>query len=156
MKKYGEVTVYVHKFLTSARYGGEWWASRPSRFSPGGTAPTVAEWVPDQYRICEDENNLWLLSLFSYSVSSCVIVFPLQMEGPRFFTCPPRSHGLNCSASSWCKQSCPALWKSLPGSLWYTGFIGIWARHVKFTPNSPLSDPSAWYQLQSASVGSQG
>jgi hypothetical protein len=36
MKTYGGVAVYSHVFLTSALVGGEWSASRPERFTPGG------------------------------------------------------------------------------------------------------------------------
>jgi hypothetical protein len=35
MKAYGGVEVQTHVFLTSALVGGEWSASRPSRFTPG-------------------------------------------------------------------------------------------------------------------------
>jgi hypothetical protein len=40
MKTYGEVDVEEHVFLRSAITGGDWLASRPSRFTP-------AERVPD-------------------------------------------------------------------------------------------------------------
>jgi hypothetical protein len=48
MKTYGEVDVYVHEFLTSALVGGEWSASRSSRFNlvekaPG--TPWIGGWV---------------------------------------------------------------------------------------------------------------
>jgi hypothetical protein len=39
MKVYGEVDVHIHIFLTLALDGGEWSASRPSRFTPGERAP---------------------------------------------------------------------------------------------------------------------
>jgi hypothetical protein len=35
MKTYGIGDVYIHVFLTSALVGGEWSASRTSRFTPG-------------------------------------------------------------------------------------------------------------------------
>jgi hypothetical protein len=41
MKAYGGVDVYIHIFLTSALAGGEWSASRPSRFTPGEKAPDI-------------------------------------------------------------------------------------------------------------------
>jgi hypothetical protein len=37
MKAYGGMEVYIHAFLTSALLGGECLASRPSRFTPGGS-----------------------------------------------------------------------------------------------------------------------
>jgi hypothetical protein len=44
MKAYGGMDVYIHIFLTSALVGGEWSASRPGRFNPGGTAPGT-HWI---------------------------------------------------------------------------------------------------------------
>jgi hypothetical protein len=47
MKVYGGVDVSIHIFLTSALVGGEWSASRPSRFTPtppGETAPST-HWI---------------------------------------------------------------------------------------------------------------
>jgi hypothetical protein len=44
MKAYGEVVVYIHIFLTSALVGGEWSASRSSRFTPRERAP-CAHWI---------------------------------------------------------------------------------------------------------------
>jgi hypothetical protein len=38
MKAYGGVDVETHIFLTLALAGGEWSASRPGRFTPGGRA----------------------------------------------------------------------------------------------------------------------
>jgi hypothetical protein len=46
MKAYGEVDVSIHIFLTSALAGGEWSASRPSRFTPGERAPST-HWIGD-------------------------------------------------------------------------------------------------------------
>jgi hypothetical protein len=39
MKTYGEVDVYIHIDLISALVGGEWSASFPGRFTPGGKCP---------------------------------------------------------------------------------------------------------------------
>jgi hypothetical protein len=39
MKKYGGVDAYIHVFSTLALIGGEWSASRPSRFTPGKELP---------------------------------------------------------------------------------------------------------------------
>jgi hypothetical protein len=39
VKTYGRVDVWIHIFLTSALAGGEWSASRPGRFTPGGNNP---------------------------------------------------------------------------------------------------------------------
>jgi hypothetical protein len=39
MKTYGGVDVQMHIFLTSALVGGEWSASRPGCFTPGGKSP---------------------------------------------------------------------------------------------------------------------
>jgi hypothetical protein len=44
MKAYGGVDVYVHIFLTSALFGGEWSASRLCRFTPGERAPGT-HWI---------------------------------------------------------------------------------------------------------------
>jgi hypothetical protein len=44
MKTYGGVDVYIHIFLTSTLVGGEWSASRPSRFIPRERAPTT-HWI---------------------------------------------------------------------------------------------------------------
>jgi hypothetical protein len=35
---YGGMDAYIHIFLTTALAGGEWSASRPSRFKPGERA----------------------------------------------------------------------------------------------------------------------
>jgi hypothetical protein len=47
MKAYGGVDVYIHIFLTSALFGGEWSASRPGRFTPreGGPGTHWIGWV---------------------------------------------------------------------------------------------------------------
>jgi hypothetical protein len=39
MKAHGGVDVLIHTFLTSALVAGEWSASRPGRFTPGGNSP---------------------------------------------------------------------------------------------------------------------
>jgi hypothetical protein len=44
MKAYGEVDVEIHIFLTSALARGEWSASRPGRFTPGGRA-SGTHWI---------------------------------------------------------------------------------------------------------------
>jgi hypothetical protein len=44
MKAYGGVDIQIHVFLTSALVGGEWSASRPSRFTPGERA-TGTHWI---------------------------------------------------------------------------------------------------------------
>jgi hypothetical protein len=46
MKAYGGMDIYTHVFLTSAQVGGEWSASRPSRFTPGIRAPGT-HWIGD-------------------------------------------------------------------------------------------------------------
>jgi hypothetical protein len=38
MKKFGDVDLWIHVFLTSVLVGGEWSASRPCRFTPGESA----------------------------------------------------------------------------------------------------------------------
>jgi hypothetical protein len=47
MKVYGVVDVYVHIFLTTTLVGGEWSASRPSRYIPGRSPRThwIGGWV---------------------------------------------------------------------------------------------------------------
>jgi hypothetical protein len=48
MKAYWWVEAYLHSYLTSALDGGEWWASRPGRFSPRERAPGtywIGGWV---------------------------------------------------------------------------------------------------------------
>jgi hypothetical protein len=44
MKTYGGVDVYIHVFLTSVLFGGEWSDSCPGRFTPGERAP-VTHWI---------------------------------------------------------------------------------------------------------------
>jgi hypothetical protein len=44
MKEYGGVDVVIHIFLTSALDGGEWSASRPSRFFPRESVPGT-HWI---------------------------------------------------------------------------------------------------------------
>jgi hypothetical protein len=46
MKTHGGLDVYVHVFLTSALFGGEWSASRPGRFSPEERSPGT-HWIGD-------------------------------------------------------------------------------------------------------------
>jgi hypothetical protein len=41
---YVGVDVRTHVFLTSALLGGEWWASRPGRFTPGERGPST-HWI---------------------------------------------------------------------------------------------------------------
>jgi hypothetical protein len=48
MKTYGGMDVYIHAFLYSALFGGEWSASRPGRFTLGERAPCtlwIGDWV---------------------------------------------------------------------------------------------------------------
>jgi hypothetical protein len=50
MKTYGGVDVYIHIFLTSALFGGEWSFSHPDRFTPGQRAPSthwIGWWTPE-------------------------------------------------------------------------------------------------------------
>jgi hypothetical protein len=44
MKTYGGVDVYILILLTSVQVGSEWSASRPSRFTPGESAPGT-HWI---------------------------------------------------------------------------------------------------------------
>jgi hypothetical protein len=44
MKAYGGVDAEIHIFLTSALVGGEWSASRPSRFTPRERTPNT-HWI---------------------------------------------------------------------------------------------------------------
>jgi hypothetical protein len=44
MQTYGGVVTYIHIFLTLALVGGEWSASRPSRFTPGKEPPGT-HWI---------------------------------------------------------------------------------------------------------------
>jgi hypothetical protein len=44
MKVHGGVDVLIHIFLTSALAGGEWSASRPSRFTPA-KEPPGSHWI---------------------------------------------------------------------------------------------------------------
>jgi hypothetical protein len=48
MKTYGGVDVEIQVFLTSVLVGGEWSASRPGKFIPGG--------YPLDRRLCEPQN----------------------------------------------------------------------------------------------------
>jgi hypothetical protein len=63
MKAYGEVYVQSHIFLTSALAGGEWSASRPSRFIPGERAPDthwIGGWVDPRAGLDDVENGKFL------------------------------------------------------------------------------------------------
>jgi hypothetical protein len=44
MQKYGRVSVQIHIFMTLALAGGEWSASRPSRYNPRERAPGT-HWI---------------------------------------------------------------------------------------------------------------
>jgi hypothetical protein len=44
MKMHGSVNIWIQIFLTSARVGGEWSASRLCRFTPGEGVP-VTHWI---------------------------------------------------------------------------------------------------------------
>jgi hypothetical protein len=60
MKAYGGVDVYIHIFLTSALAGGQWWASRPGRFTPEERAPGtrwIGGWVDP--RVGLDDVEKW-------------------------------------------------------------------------------------------------
>jgi hypothetical protein len=63
MKAYGGVDVYIHIFLTSALAGGEWSASRPGRFTPGGRAPCthwIGGWVDPRAGLEDIEKRQFL------------------------------------------------------------------------------------------------
>jgi hypothetical protein len=54
------VDVEIRIFLTSALVGGQWSASRPSRFSPGKTAPGthwIGGWVDPRTSLDEVEKK---------------------------------------------------------------------------------------------------
>jgi hypothetical protein len=63
MKAYGGVDVYIHIFFTSTLVGGEWSASRPSRFTPGERAPGthwVGGWVGPRASLDDVEKRKFL------------------------------------------------------------------------------------------------
>jgi hypothetical protein len=63
MKTYEGVDVEIHIFLTSARVGGEWSASRPSRFTSGERAPGthyIGGWVGLGAGLDDVENRIFL------------------------------------------------------------------------------------------------
>jgi hypothetical protein len=51
------VDVYIHVFLTSASFWGEWWASSTSRFTPEKRAPVPIRW--EAGRISEPVWMIW-------------------------------------------------------------------------------------------------
>jgi hypothetical protein len=63
MKAYGGVDIQIHVFLTSALVGGEWSASRPSRFTPGeGARGThwIGGWVGPRAGLDDVEKRKFL------------------------------------------------------------------------------------------------
>jgi hypothetical protein len=66
MKAYGGVDVYNHILLTSALAGGEWWASRTCRFTPGERAPGIhwiGGWVGSRAGLNDVEKRKFLTPL---------------------------------------------------------------------------------------------
>jgi hypothetical protein len=66
MKAYGGFDVGVHIFLTSVPDGGEWSASRPSRFTPGERAPNthwIGDWVDPRAGLDNMEKRKFLTLL---------------------------------------------------------------------------------------------
>jgi len=61
IKAYGEMNVQLHTFLTSALDGGEWWASRLGRFTPG------IHWI-DRYAYCMIRKWAWWVGNAQHSV----------------------------------------------------------------------------------------
>jgi hypothetical protein len=64
MKTYGGVDAYIHVFFTSALDGGEWSASRPTRFTPGERAPGaywIGGWVGPRTGLDDVERQNMLL-----------------------------------------------------------------------------------------------
>jgi hypothetical protein len=63
MKAYGGVDVQIQIFLTSALVGGEWSASRPSRFTPKERAPGnhwIGGWVDHRTGLNDMEKRKFL------------------------------------------------------------------------------------------------
>jgi hypothetical protein len=58
MKAYGGEDVYIHIFLTSALVGGQWSASRTSRFVPG--TQWTGGWVDPRASLDDLENKKFL------------------------------------------------------------------------------------------------
>jgi hypothetical protein len=64
MKAYGKVDVQIHVFLTLALVGGEWSASRSSRFTPEERAPGahfIGGWVGPRTGLDDMEKRKFLL-----------------------------------------------------------------------------------------------
>jgi hypothetical protein len=63
MKTYGGVDVYIHVFLTSAPFGGEWSASRTGLFNPGERLPGthwIGGWMaPEPVWTLWERENSW-------------------------------------------------------------------------------------------------
>jgi hypothetical protein len=60
MKVYGGVDVWIHIFLTSALAGGEWSVSRPGRFTPRESSPSmhgIGVWVDPRASMDEVEKR---------------------------------------------------------------------------------------------------
>jgi hypothetical protein len=78
MKVYGGVDVQSHIFLVSALVGGEWPASRPSRFTPGEKPPVpIAQevvWTPEPVWTTWRTENSWP---YLYSNSDPSVVQPV-------------------------------------------------------------------------------
>jgi hypothetical protein len=63
MKAYRGADVYIHVFLTSALFGGEWSALRPGRFTPEERAPGthwIGGWVDPSAGLDDVEKRKFL------------------------------------------------------------------------------------------------
>jgi hypothetical protein len=64
MKAYGGVDIYIHAFLTSEIFGGEWSASRLDRFTHRERAPGTyweGDWVGPRTGLDDVEKRKFLI-----------------------------------------------------------------------------------------------
>jgi hypothetical protein len=78
----------IHSFLASAVDGGEWWASRPGRFTPGIKSPVPTEheagWAPSRSGGCGENKNFALSGIeprFLGCLTHSLVAIPAEVLG---------------------------------------------------------------------------